>query len=135
MSRKLPSKNYKQPDAGDHDDDNDGDHDDDHDDDHDGDSDLANEHEEEKSQNNKESECDHDDESTSTQDNQQPHSQVSNVLANKKEAYNEMMNKHTIYNIVASDLFPRIKFLDKKKDLELSMEKVVSVITSSIWAS
>ena len=123
MSKKLSSKNYKQSDAGDHDDDNDGDHDDDHDGDHDGDRDSANEHEENKSQSNKESERDHDDETTSTPDNQYPHSKVSNALANKNEAYKEMINKQTIYNIAANDLFPRIKFLDKSKDLEFSMEK------------
>ena len=44
-------------------------------------------------------------------------------MANNKEAYNDMINRHTIYNIVANDLFPRIKFLDKTKDLKFSMEK------------
>ena len=34
-----------------------------------------------------------------------------------------MINRHTIYNIVANDLFPRIKFLNKEKDLNFSMEK------------
>ena len=45
------------------------------------------------------------------------------MLANTKEAYTEMINRHTIYNIVANDLFPRIKFLNKEKDLNFSMEK------------
>ena len=46
-----------------------------------------------------------------------------------------MMNKHTIYNIAANDLFPRIKFLDKTKDLEFLWKRVVFVTMYSVWAS
>ena len=34
----------------------------------------------------------------------------------------EKINQYAIYNIVVSKLFPRIKFLDKNKDLNFSRE-------------
>ena len=110
MSRKMP--NYKQTEEDDHEDDQDSDHDGDHDsDDSEGSFEEAT------------LEGDNNDNEKGTQDNQQPHSKVSNLLANNKKTYNDMINRHTIYNIVANDLFPRIKFLDKTKDLKFSMEK------------
>ena len=109
MSRKIP--NYKQTEEDDHDDDQDSDHDGDHD----SDSDSEGSFEEASFDNNKALEGNDNDNKTGTQDNQQPHSKVSNMLANTKEAYTEMINRHTIYNIVANALFPRIKFLNKEK--------------------
>ena len=38
------------------------------------------------------------------------------------EVNRERYNKHAIQNIVVSDLFLRIKFLNKYKDLEYSLE-------------
>ena len=39
------------------------------------------------------------------------------------EVNRERYNKLAIQNIVISDLFPRIKFLDKYKDLKYSLEE------------
>ena len=39
------------------------------------------------------------------------------------EVNRESYNMHAVQSIVVSDLFPRIKFLDKYKDLEYSSEE------------
>ena len=39
------------------------------------------------------------------------------------EVHRERYNMHAVQNIVVSDLFPRIKFLNKNKDLEYSLEE------------
>ena len=39
------------------------------------------------------------------------------------EANKERYNRLAVYSIIVSDLFPRIKFLDKYKDLEYSSEE------------
>ena len=39
------------------------------------------------------------------------------------EVNRESYNKHAVQNIVMSDLFPKIQFLDKWRDLEYSLEE------------
>ena len=40
----------------------------------------------------------------------------------------EQLNKYAIYNIVINKLFPRIKILDKNKDIDFQEKMVVLVI-------
>ena len=47
----------------------------------------------------------------------------------------ERIDQYAIYNIVVSKLFPRIRFLDKNKDLDFSREKVVFVIIFSKYVT
>ena len=51
------------------------------------------------------------------------HSQIQKALKDNIENNIEQLNKYAVYNIVMSKLFPRIKFLDKNKDLDFSREK------------
>ena len=41
----------------------------------------------------------------------------------QSEEYIDKANRVIIHNVVLSDLFPRIKFLDKKNDLKFSMKE------------
>ena len=43
----------------------------------------------------------------------------------------ERINQYAIYNIMVSKLFPRIKFLDKIKDIDFQEKIVVFVIMFS----
>ena len=50
------------------------------------------------------------------------HRQIQKALKDNIEINIEQLNKYAICNIVMSELFPRIKFLDKNKNLDFSRE-------------